>query len=200
MELILASSSPRRILLLKKLGLRFRVVPPSYEVEVETEDPIEYVELKALEKARAVARLFTEGIVIAADTVVFVDNEILGKPRSIDEAKDFLRRLSGKTHYVATGVAVIDAATMREIVDSEVTKVKFRELSEEEIELYVKTGEPLDKAGGYAIQGLASVFIERIEGDFWNVVGLPIPLLYYILKTYFRYDLLKESKQTVSLV
>ena len=200
MELILASSSPRRILLLKKLGLRFRVVPPSYEVEVEMEDPIEYVELKALEKARAVARLFTEGIVIAADTVVFVDNEILGKPRSIDEAKDFLRRLSGKTHYVATGVAVIDAATMREIVDSEVTKVKFRELSEEEIELYVKTGEPLDKAGGYAIQGLASVFIERIEGDFWNVVGLPIPLLYYILKTYFRYDLLKESKQTVSLV
>ena len=200
MELILASSSPRRILLLKKLGLRFRVVPPSYEVEVETEDPIEYVELKALEKARAVARLFTEGIIIAADTVVFMDKEILGKPRSIDEAKDFLRRLSGKTHYVATGVAVIDAATMREIVDSEVTKVKFRELSEEEIELYVKTGEPLDKAGGYAIQGLASVFIERIEGDFWNVVGLPIPLLYYILKTYFRYDLLKESKQTVSLV
>lgn len=200
MELILASSSPRRILLLKKLGLRFRVVPPSYEVEVEMEDPIEYVELKALEKARAVARLFTEGIVIAADTVVFVDNEILGKPRSIDEAKDFLRRLSGKTHYVATGVAVIDAATMREVVDSEVTKVKFRELSEEEIEFYVKTGEPLDKAGGYAIQGLASVFIERIEGDFWNVVGLPIPLLYYILKTYFRYDLLKESKQTVSLV
>jgi len=200
LELILASSSPRRILLLKKLGLRFRVVPPSYEVEVEMEDPIEYVELKALEKARAVARLFTEGIVIAADTVVFVDNEILGKPRSIDEAKGFLRRLSGKTHYVATGVAVIDAATMREVVDSEVTKVKFRELSEEEIEFYVKTGEPLDKAGGYAIQGLASVFIERIEGDFWNVVGLPIPLLYYILKTYFRYDLLKESKQTVSLV
>lgn len=186
--------------MLKKLGLRFRVVPPSYEVEVETEDPVEYVELKALEKARAVARLFTEGIIIAADTVVFMDKEILGKPRSIDEAKDFLRRLSGKTHYVATGIAVIDAATMREIVDSEVTKVKFRELSEEEIELYVKTGEPLDKAGGYAIQGLASVFIERIEGDFWNVVGLPIPLLYYILKTYFRYDLLKESKQTVSLV
>jgi len=197
----LASSSPRRIILLQRLGLNFKVFPPTYEIDVKTDDPVERAELKALEKARSVARLFERGLVIGVDTIVFMDNkEILEKPRDINEAKNFLRRLSGRTHFVVTGLAIIDASNMREIVDNEITKVKFRELSDEEIEFYVKTREPLDKAGGYAIQGLASLFVEKIEGDFWNVVGLPIPLLYYLLKTYFGYDILKESRQAISLI
>ncbi|MCR8432734.1 MAG: Maf family protein [Crenarchaeota archaeon] len=200
MEIILASSSPRRITLLQKLGLNFRVFPPTYEVEVKSNDPVELAELKALEKARCVARLFDRGLVIAADTVVFVDNEVLEKPKNVDEIKEFLRKLSGREHFVVTGIAIIDASSMKEVVSSELTKVRFRELSDEEIELYARTIEPLDKAGGYAIQGLAALFIDRIEGDFWNVVGLPLALLYRLLKEHFGYNILTELRTMCSLI
>lgn len=200
MELILASSSPRRIALLQKLGLTFKVFPPTYEIEIKSNNPIELAELKALEKARCVARLFDRGLIIAADTIVFIDDEILEKPRSISEAKEFLKKLSGREHFVVTGVAIVDASSMREVVGSELTKVKFRELSDEEIEFYTRTMEPLDKAGGYAIQGLAALFIDKIEGDFWNVVGLPLPLLYRLLKEHFGFDILKESRSSCALI
>ena len=189
--LILASSSPRRIELLRRLGIRFEVRKPLWETRIISDDPVEVARYVALEKARNVAGFYTEGIVIGADTIVVIDNKILGKPRSIDEAREFLMMLSGRYHEVITGIALIDAATNKEVVDHEVTRVKFKELSNEEIELYIKSGEPMDKAGAYGIQGLAAFFIERIEGDYYNVVGLPIHKLYKLLLKEFNYDLLK---------
>ncbi len=182
------------------MGIPFRVVPPEYEVDVKTDDPIEKVELKALEKSRLVARQFTDGLVVGADTVVAIDGTILGKPRNEDEARNYLRILSGRVHKVITGVAIIDASSMREIVDHCVTRVKFRDLSDSEINYYVRSGEPYDKAGGYAIQGIASFFVDYIEGDFWNVVGFPIPLFYRILKEKFDIDLLHYICPRFSLV
>lgn len=194
MKLILASSSPRRIELLRKLGLEFEVMPPIWETKIMSDDPVEVAEYIALEKARAVAGFLTEGIVIGADTIVYVDGRMLGKPKDVEEAKMFLRMLSGKVHDVITGIALINAANNREIVDHEITKVKFRELSDEEINWYVSTGEPLDKAGAYAIQGLGCLFIEKIEGDFFNVVGLPLAKLYVMLKQ-MGYDILRKIKR-----
>ena len=191
MRLILASSSPRRIELLRRLGLDFEVVKPLWETRVIDDDPVEVAELTALEKARAVAGGFTEGLVIGADTVVVIDDEILGKPRDGEEARLFLRKLSGRVHRVITGIAVVDAGRGREEVDHEVTEVKFKELSEEEIELYIASGEPFDKAGGYGIQGLGSLFVEWIKGDYFNVVGLPIYRLSLLLRR-FGFDVLRS--------
>ena len=197
---VLASSSPRRISILGKIGIPFRVVPPSYEVSIEGEDPIQIAKFTALEKARLVARLFLSGIVIGADTIVVVDGEVLGKPRNVEEAKVFLRKLSGREHLVVTGLALIDASSMREVSDYCVTKVWFRELSDGEIDFYVSTEEPLDKAGGYAIQGLGAFFVERIEGDFWNVVGFPLPLFYDLLRREFGINLFDYVSCSFSLV
>jgi len=191
MKLILASSSPRRIELLRRLGLGFEVVKPLWETRVIDDDPVEVAELTALEKARAVAGGFTEGLVIGADTIVVIDDEILGKPRDGEEARLFLRKLSGRVHRVITGIAVVDAGRGREEVDHEVTEVKFKELSEEEIELYIASGEPFDKAGGYGIQGLGSLFVEWIKGDYFNVVGLPIYRLSLLLRR-FGFDVLRS--------
>lgn len=191
MKLILASSSPRRIELLRRLGLGFEVVKPLWETRVIDDDPVEVAELTALEKARAVAGGFTEGLVIGADTIVVIDDEILGKPRDEEEARLFLRKLSGRVHRVITGIAVVDAGRGREEVDHEVTEVKFKELSEEEIELYIASGEPFDKAGGYGIQGLGSLFVEWIKGDYFNVVGLPIYRLSLLLRR-FGFDVLRS--------
>jgi len=191
MKLILASSSPRRIELLRRLGLDFEVVKPLWETRVIDDDPVEVAELTALEKARAVAGGFTEGLVIGADTIVVIDDEILGKPRDGEEARLFLRKLSGRVHRVITGIAVVDAGRGREEVDHEVTEVKFKELSEEEIELYIASGEPFDKAGGYGIQGLGSLFVEWIKGDYFNVVGLPIYRLSLLLRR-FGFDVLRS--------
>jgi len=191
MRLILASSSPRRIELLRRLGLGFEVVKPLWETRVIDDDPVEVAELTALEKARAVAGGFTEGLVIGADTIVVIDDEILGKPRDGEEARLFLRKLSGRVHRVITGIAVVDAGRGREEVDHEVTEVKFKELSEEEIELYIASGEPFDKAGGYGIQGLGSLFVEWIKGDYFNVVGLPIYRLSLLLRR-FGFDVLRS--------
>jgi len=191
MRLILASSSPRRIELLRRLGLGFEVVKPLWETRIIDDDPVEVAELTALEKARAVAGVFTEGLVIGADTIVVIDDEILGKPRDEEEARLFLRKLSGRVHRVITGIAVVDAGRGREEVDHEVTEVKFKELSEEEIELYIASGEPFDKAGGYGIQGLGSLFVEWIKGDYFNVVGLPIYRLSLLLRR-FGFDVLRS--------
>jgi len=181
-KIILASSSPRRAEILRKLGIKFEVREPIYEPKLLEGTPEEMVKFAALEKARQVAGFYTEGIVIAADTIVVVDGEILGKPRNKEEAKKFLRKLSGKVHKVYTGIAVIDVASGKEVVDVSISEVKFKELSEEEIEFYVKTGEPLDKAGAYAIQGIGAIFVEWIKGDFYGIVGLPINKLYNFLQ------------------
>ncbi len=190
MRVILASSSPRRIELLKRFVPGLEVVKPLWETRIISSDPAEVAYLTALEKARAVAGRFTEGVVIGADTIVVVDGDILGKPRDASVARDYLRRLSGCVHRVITGLAVIDASSGKEVYDYEVTEVKFRELSDEEIDLYIASGEPFDKAGAYGIQGLGGLFVEWIRGDFYNVVGLPLLKLYLLLRR-FGIDLLK---------
>lgn len=191
-EIVLASASPRRAALLRQIGLEFDVIPSRIEEGVGVGDPAEVAEALALSKAEDVAGVAGRAIVIGADTVVAVGGEILGKPIDCDDARRMLERLSGRVHSVVTGIAVIDAWAPRTVVDHEETRVWFKSLDPEEIDLYVESGEPLDKAGAYGIQGLGSVIVERIEGCYFNVVGLPLPRLSRILRT-FGIDILKGS-------
>lgn len=176
--MILASGSPRRRMLLESLGLKFEVIPPPDEERIVTgDDPRRVAENLAIQKARRVSELVPPALILAADTIVVKDGEIMGKPCDREDAVEMLRRLSGGEHQVITGVCLIDVAGRRELVDSEVTTVYFRQLSELEISRYVDSGEPFDKAGGYGIQGLGGVLVSRIEGCFYNVVGLPLSKL-----------------------
>jgi len=181
-RLILASASPRREELLRGVGLSFQVIP-SEEGEEEDllEEPRLLAEALAIRKARDVAKRMRGGLVIGADTLVEVERFILGKPKDCEEAREQLRRLSGRVHRVITGVAVVEAESGREEVASEVTLVKMRECSPQEIEAYLLTGEPFDKAGSYAIQGLGAFLVEGIQGDWSNVVGLPLGTLRQLL-------------------
>ncbi len=182
-ELILASASPRRAELLKQAGYRFMVQAGNLEKE-EIKPPLPRgVELLALEKARSVAVPLSSGIVLGADTVVISGGDILGKPETEAEASAMLRQLSGGVHQVITGVGIVEAGQPgKEKAFSETTSVAMRELSGEEISYYVKTGDPMDKAGAYAIQGFAAVFIRSIEGCYYNVVGLPLQAVYMHLQ------------------
>ena len=181
-KLYLASSSPRRKEILENLGLKVEVIKPLWETRVISEDPSEMVELTALEKARSVMGWVDEGVIVAADTIVLTsDGEVLRKPKNNNEARDHLRKLSGRWHTVYTGVALLKLPERLERTAHASTRVKFKTLSDREIDCYIKSGEPLDKAGSYGIQGIASIFIERIEGDYYTVVGLPINLLYEML-------------------
>lgn len=181
LRLILASSSPRRVELLQKLGIDFEVVPSRIdEKSVKFDDPEELCKRLALMKARDVAKR-REGIIVAADTIVVFKGEVLGKPKDEKEAKTMLRMLSGNEHVVMSGIAVIDTNSGKEIVDVVKTRVKFRKLKKEEIDSYVESGEPLDKAGAYAIQGKAASFVKEIHGCFYNVVGLPLARLVEML-------------------
>jgi septum formation protein len=172
-RLILASSSPRRRDLLLQAGLRFDVIPARIdETRREGEGPADYVERLALEKARGVAALFPAGVVLGADTTVVLGGEILNKPVSIENAGVMLRKLSGRTHLVHTGIAVVAGGVERTHVET--TRVFFAEISEEELAYYLDSKDSLDKAGGYGIQGYAARWVTRIEGDFFNVMGLPI--------------------------
>ncbi len=173
MRIILASSSPRRVDILKRIGLDFDVIPSRITEHLEEGDFGNIVENLAMEKAREVFnRTFDERLVIGADTIVVLEGEVLGKPRSFEEAEEFLRRLSGKVHEVYTGVAFV--WNNGEHSFHEKTVVEFRNLPDELVEKYVNSGSPMDKAGGYGIQDLGSVFVKRIEGDFYNVMGLPV--------------------------
>ncbi len=187
-RLILASQSPRREALLRQVGLDFEVVPSDLEEELPAGmPPAEVAALLALDKARAVASERTEGLVIGADTVVVVDGRILGKPAGPEEARGMLRLLGGREHQVTTGIAVVDAASGRSRSGSVTTAVRFAPLGEEIIDRYVATGEPLDKAGAYGIQGFGALLIAGIEGDYNNVVGLPLRRLAELLGE-FGYD------------
>jgi septum formation protein len=179
LNLVLASASPRRRELLAGLGLRFEVRPADVdETPREGEDPGAYVLRLAQEKAAAVALPENTGeLVLAADTTVVIDGAILGKPLDEEDARRMLRRLSGREHEVLTGLALC-AAGGREVSSVERSRVRMAALSEGEIAWYAATGEPLDKAGAYAIQGLGSLFVEAVAGNYSNVVGLPIPAVY----------------------
>lgn len=179
-HLILASGSPRRSEILSAVGWSFtKRVADIDESEITGESPETYVKRLAKRKAETVAASHADEIVLGADTTVVIDGAIIGKPVDLDDAKRMIKLLSGNVHEVLTGVAVI--ANGSTIVGIERTKVEFAELSTSEVEFLVEFGEPLDKAGAYAVQAHAALFIKGIEGDYWNVVGLPIGLVYRLV-------------------
>lgn len=186
-ELILASSSPRRSEILKAVGWKFeKQVADVDETEFENENPADYVVRLAREKALAVAANVRNGLILGADTTVVVESEIIGKPKDFADAAQMLGKLSGRWHEVLTGVALVNKSEGKSEIQADIerTKVKFRHLSDSEINYLVERGEPLDKAGAYAVQGVAALFIERIEGDYWNVVGLPVQLVYRLAQKF----------------
>jgi septum formation protein len=184
-EIVLASASPRRSDLLKQIGLQFRVMPSSIEEALDSHlMPEQVVQDLAFMKAVDIAKkLYDSALVIGADTVV-VKGSILGKPENKAEACSMLNILSGQWHEVITGIAVVDSLSLKSVKSFEKTRVKFKTLTDDIIEAYIKTGEPMDKAGAYGIQGIGSVLVERIEGCYFNVVGLPLAKLSEILKSF----------------
>ncbi len=180
-RLVLASASPRRSALLSQIGLTFEVRPSDIVEPPHTtysNDPASEVTQKlALLKAAAVSQHFDDALIIGADTLVSLDGELLGKPTDDADAFKMLTHLSGTCHEVVTGVALVDTQTEREVVWSETTQVYFRELQSTEIDAYIASGEASDKAGAYGIQGRGAVFVRRIEGCYFNVVGLPLASL-----------------------
>jgi septum formation protein len=178
---ILASKSPRRKYLLKQIGFNFRVVE-SNAIEVTEKDAHKSVKINSQRKSRAVASKYKNRIIIGADTVVFLNEKILNKPKDLNEARKFLKTLSGKKHFVYTGVNVINKVTGKEVYGLEKTVVEFRNLTNEEINYYVDKYKPLDKAGAYGIQDdFGCLFISKITGDYYNVVGLPLVKLYKLI-------------------
>lgn len=180
--LVLASTSPRRINLLKQLGVAFEAVDPGDVENSVAVDPVAHVREHAINKAEAVATKYSDRLIVAADTIVVLDGKILEKPRSIEEAKVMLRALCGRTHKVISAVVLIEKNKKMLDIRTEETQVTMKKLGEKEIDEYVATGEPMDKAGAYAAQGVGAIIIERVDGCFYNVVGLPISLLYDMLK------------------
>lgn len=175
--LYLASQSPRRTELLTQVGIDHTVVSSSYEEPNEGHDsPIEMVKAQALGKARCAVGIPEGGIVLGADTIVVLGNEVLGKPQDEADARQMLERLSGRSHSVVTGVALLIKGD--EVVFYNETKVYFKELAPFEIESYIASGEPMDKAGAYGIQGKGALWVEKIEGSYTNVVGLPVEHVY----------------------
>jgi len=182
-RIILASSSPRRADLLRSIGVEFEIVPSQVQERPHTgEAPADYITRLARAKVISIARKREQGLVIGADTIVVLDGKILGKPVDEADAARMLRSLSGRWHAVMTGVALYDVATRQEVADYDKTLVRFGQMNEPEIDWYVKSGEPMDKAGAYGIQGLAGLFIEEIAGNYFNVVGLPLPLVYRLAR------------------
>ena len=183
--LVLASGSPRRSEIMTSVGWEFRkVVPDIDEALLDGESPEDYVQRLARSKAEAVAADHPGEIVLGADTTVVIDHSIIGKPVDMDEARQMIASLSGRWHEVLTGVALVGNGETR--VGLQRTRVKFAELSASEIDFLAEYGDPLDKAGAYAVQAQAALFIEGIEGDYWNVVGLPIGLVYRLVNSACR--------------
>lgn len=183
-KIILASASPRRAEILKSVGWEFeKNAADINESEHEGELAIDYVKRLATEKAKKVASKYDNALVLGADTTVVLDGQIIGKPINLSQARSMLQLLSGKWHEVLTAVAIIKKrGSQSQIVSGvEKTNVKFAVMSDQEIDFLVNEGNPLDKAGAYAVQAQAALFIERIEGDYWNVVGLPIRLVYCLV-------------------
>jgi septum formation protein len=181
----LASSSPRRKELLENIGLRFEVDGSGFNEEICREPDSHKLAIElSLRKVTAIAGKYQDAVIIGADTFGVLDGQIIGKPRSLVEARTMLARLSGRHHFVITGFTVTDTATAKTLSAAVETKVYIKKLTSAEIDAYVKTREPLDKAGAYAIQGLGALIVEKIEGDYFNVVGLPIYALANTLREF----------------
>jgi septum formation protein len=183
--IILASASPRRKELLEKTGLKFEVEPSNHEEALPLGvEPHEFAQKISLEKAKVIAGKHKNAIVIAADTFIVFGNRIMGKPHTDTEARKMLEALNGQSHYVITGFSIVDTDRNMALSRAVETKVSLKKLTPAEIDAYVKSKEPLDKAGAYAIQGLGAVIVERIEGDYYNVMGLPLYALTEALKEF----------------
>lgn len=184
-EIILASASPRRRRLLTEIGMEFEVDPSSVdESNIPYSSMREFAMKAAYAKAGEVAERHSDALVTGADTIVCLDEHLLGKPHEPAEARRMLSKLKGKSHSVITGVAVIETATGNASLDAEETRVFFKDYSEKVMEDYIRTGEPLDKAGAYGIQGHGGVLVKKIEGDYFNVVGLPLELLLNLMANF----------------
>lgn len=182
-KIILASNSPRRRELLEKIGLKFETEDSGYAEKINPElEPEKLVKFLSLEKAKAAAKKHLNAIIIAADTLVVYQDKILGKPKTLKHARGMLQLLNNKKHSVFTGFTILDTKNKKTVSKVVETKVYFRKLSKEEIENYIQSEKPLDKAGAYAIQGLGELLIKKIEGDYSNVVGLPMSELAQSLK------------------
>jgi septum formation protein len=184
LKIVLASTSPRRRELMERFPFPFRVIEPEGVKEVHEGAPEEVVIWNATAKASSVAERLSVGLVIGADTVVVIDEAILGKARDTGEARAMLKTLSGRAHSVLTGLTVVDAETKRKESSVVETRVWLHSLTEEDIEAYIRTGEPFGKAGGYAIQGAGGGLVERIEGSYENIVGLPLSRLRRMLEDF----------------
>lgn len=196
-EIVLASGSPRRSEIMTAVGWKFTTDIPDIDESVFLEEkPADYVRRLAREKARVIAARHPGSIVLGADTTVVVDEQIVGKPEDLEDAMRMLRLLSGRWHEVVTGVALVRDEQVRGAIQT--TRVKFAALTEEEARFLAENGEPLDKAGAYAVQAQAALFIEAIEGDYWNVVGLPINLVYGLFREYAIRGQLSETSSTGS--
>ncbi len=189
-KIILASTSPRRKEILEKTRLPFSVEGSDYEEDMSLPlSPHELVKFLSLEKAKSVAKNHTDALIIAADTIVTFQEKVLGKPHTAEKAKEMLLMLNGKRNTVITGVAIIDTTSGRIDSFSDEADVYFKHLTESEIDNYIQSGEPLDKAGAYAVQGLGSVFIKKIDGDFFSIMGFPIEKIAESLKSFDVYIL-----------
>ncbi|HVT00837.1 MAG TPA: Maf family protein [Patescibacteria group bacterium] len=174
-KIILASSSPRRRELMKFLGIPFDVVSSDFdETRIPDTDYKHFVETLSFEKVKVVAASFDDAIIVGADTVVVMDGKVLGKPKDKRDAKKKLKLLSGTKHLIITGYTIFDTKSGRVVNSSVESSVKLKDLTNEEIEAYIATGEPMDKAGGYAVQGIGGLFVEKVDGDYFNIVGLPL--------------------------
>jgi len=174
-KLILASQSPRRKDLLEQAGIAFKVIPGDFDEDsIPLDEPKAYAKVLAREKATQIAAQYPDTWIIGADTIVCIDDAVLGKPSSRQNARSMLRQLSGRIHQVVTGYALVHQSKQRLITDAVRTDVRFKALAEAEIEWYIHTSEPFDKAGGYAIQGLGSFLVKAVSGSYTNVVGLPV--------------------------
>ncbi|MGI6412949.1 MAG: Maf family protein [Syntrophomonadaceae bacterium] len=184
-KIILASDSPRRKSLLDMIGLDFICISPKTEEHFDlNQNPILEIKRIAREKANSIAGIIEDGLIIAADTIVLCGGKVYGKPVNEADAFEKLANLRGRRHEVLTAICIKDIGTQNIDVAVEITRVFFRNIDDEEIHNYIATGEPMDKAGAYGIQGLGSVFVSRIEGCYYNVVGLPIMKLYSMLGKY----------------
>ena len=182
-KIVLASKSPRRKQLLEQIGLKFEIKESEYEEDMQAnKDPIELAKFLAFKKAEEVAKNYDDSIVIGADCFIIYQGKSVGKPKNKAEAKEMLKQFSGKEHKVVTGFAIVDTKTDKVIKDCGEAKVKFKELNDKEINDYIATGEPLDKAGAYGIHNRGAVLIESISGDYYSVVGLPLNKIYLALQ------------------
>lgn len=192
MNIILASGSPRRKEILENTNLKFSAITSDIDERIfENEEPIQLVLRLAFEKCMSVAQNNPSDLVIGADTIVVLDNEILGKPKNEEEAFNTLSKLSNREHQVITGMSIVNLENEKKIVDYAISNVKFKKLTDQDIKDYISTKECLDKAGSYGIQGYGALLVEEIKGDYFNIVGLPISKLSDILKINFNINLFK---------